>query len=295
MSKKSLKLFFIIVVAAGINITAANATDWVSISGGVKTEDGTSLCAMVLANGQHMFTCNPVGEYKLSVPLDENGQITLYVFCEGFMPFKQVLNRWEDQFDISMPIYECTPDDCENIEGTWSESLNGTMSVTILGETISESLDSSETVSVEQDNCNTEWNFITETNDNFKRTGTVKGNIVSLSGEVVNAAALEREMEDNLKQQGISATVVFYSNTHNGEGIISGDNISYKGTGYMLGTVTYMGESPFSIYIYLAENSILTTNKSRRNTLDKGAEEDIFFQTHFLADFLTEMLGSIFD
>ena len=54
--------------------------------------DGTPLCAMILVNGQSMFSCgaNP-GVFDLEVPLDGNGEITLYVFCAGFAPYREVL------------------------------------------------------------------------------------------------------------------------------------------------------------------------------------------------------------
>ncbi|MGB5993148.1 MAG: hypothetical protein WBG61_12555, partial [Desulfobacterales bacterium] len=60
------------------------------IAGSVSLE-GTPLCAMVLANGQYMFSCDPYGEYQLSVPLDGNGEITLFVFVDGLQPYKQTL------------------------------------------------------------------------------------------------------------------------------------------------------------------------------------------------------------
>jgi hypothetical protein len=64
--------------------------DWIRINGTV-TYEGTPLCTMVLANGQRMFSCGAdLGTYDLEVPLDENGEITLYVFCSGFAPFKRV-------------------------------------------------------------------------------------------------------------------------------------------------------------------------------------------------------------
>ncbi|MFC1788841.1 hypothetical protein ACFLZE_02890 [Thermodesulfobacteriota bacterium] len=63
---------------------------WVEIEGSVSLE-GSPLCAMVLANGQYMFSCDPYGEYQLSVPLDPNGEITLFVFVDGLQPFKQTL------------------------------------------------------------------------------------------------------------------------------------------------------------------------------------------------------------
>jgi hypothetical protein len=63
---------------------------WVTVSGSVSYE-GTPLCAMVLANGQYMFTCEAgenFGTYEFSVPLDEHGEITLFVFVSDFAPFK---------------------------------------------------------------------------------------------------------------------------------------------------------------------------------------------------------------
>ena len=61
---------------------------WYDLSGTVENESGTSLIAMVLANGQYMFTNNPIGEFDLTVPLDSNDKITFYGFCSGFSPYK---------------------------------------------------------------------------------------------------------------------------------------------------------------------------------------------------------------
>jgi hypothetical protein len=59
---------------------------------------------MVLGNGQYMFTCgNNLGQYNLEVPLDSNGQVTLYGFCSGFSPFKVVLGPYGTwNYDITM-------------------------------------------------------------------------------------------------------------------------------------------------------------------------------------------------
>jgi hypothetical protein len=68
----------------------ATKSNWVRIWGTI-TYDDQDLCAMVLANGQHMFSCgNNLGTFSLEVPLDENGEITLYVFCSGKAPYKYV-------------------------------------------------------------------------------------------------------------------------------------------------------------------------------------------------------------
>ena len=46
----------------------------------------TPICAMVLTNGQHMFSCDGTGSYFLKIPLDSNGQFKLQVYADGFAP-----------------------------------------------------------------------------------------------------------------------------------------------------------------------------------------------------------------
>jgi hypothetical protein len=83
------------------SVTTINASDASTPSGwsriiGTVLADGTPLCAMVLANGQYMFSCNAnLGVYDLTVPLDSNGQVTLYVFASGFSPYKKVFDPME--------------------------------------------------------------------------------------------------------------------------------------------------------------------------------------------------------
>ncbi len=73
----------------------------VNVSGSISAA-GLPLCAMVLANGQYMFSCDPAGQYNLNVPLNSDGQITLFGFADGLMPFKAILNSWETSYDIKM-------------------------------------------------------------------------------------------------------------------------------------------------------------------------------------------------
>jgi C-terminal processing protease CtpA/Prc len=82
---------------------SAAQTQWADIHGSV-THEGTPLCAMVLANGQYMFTCgDSLGVWDLEVPLDSSGVITLYGFCSGFSPCKTVLTPSEaSNFDMAM-------------------------------------------------------------------------------------------------------------------------------------------------------------------------------------------------
>jgi hypothetical protein len=69
----------------GVNPGSANKE--VTISGKVLVHDSqTPVCAMVLANGSYMFSCDGNGSYALTFPLDANGQYTLQVYADGFAP-----------------------------------------------------------------------------------------------------------------------------------------------------------------------------------------------------------------
>ncbi len=78
---------------------------WVTISGTVLLDEATPLCAMVLANGQHRFSCSGDGSYEMTVPLDGNGDINLLAFADGFTTFKKTMKPWEaTDFVIYMSV-----------------------------------------------------------------------------------------------------------------------------------------------------------------------------------------------
>ncbi|MCP4351546.1 MAG: hypothetical protein GY795_39270 [Desulfobacterales bacterium] len=288
MSKKFAKLFFAILAASVINFSVAYAADWVSVSGQVKTQDGTLLCAMVLANGQHMFTCADEGEYNMSVPLNDDDQIIFYAFCEGFMPFKQILDRDQNQFDVTMSVCGSpVTDTCENIEGAWSDYVTGSITITVLENTQTDSTDSVRTVSVGQDECNTEWDF-SDSGAPYKRTGTINGNVITLSGEATHTDTFATKVEEGLKEQGMTATVNFTSNNHSGEGTFAEDKITYNGTGSLSGTITYMGAT-LDISVSQTENSTMTRSVSRRDSSMEVSPAQL------LTDFLAETLRAEFD
>ena len=87
---------------------------WVEIEGSVSLE-GTPLCAMVLANGQYMFSCDPYGEYQLSVPLDPNGEITLFAFVDGLQPYKEI-NSFNE--DTDSDGYSISQGDCDDFDAS---------------------------------------------------------------------------------------------------------------------------------------------------------------------------------
>jgi hypothetical protein len=76
--------------------SSGNTDDTTRLTGNVRY-NGSPVCAMVLANGQYMFTCSGDGGFDLNVPLDSNGQITIYSFCSGLAPFKQVIYPYQSQ------------------------------------------------------------------------------------------------------------------------------------------------------------------------------------------------------
>ena len=101
--KKSPLLSVLLSFAIMFVVTSTNAATWTTINGRVLTQTGTPVCAMVLANGQHMFSCDGAGNYTLNVPLDSNDRITLQVFASGFAPYRQTLTAGQAiGFNVSM-------------------------------------------------------------------------------------------------------------------------------------------------------------------------------------------------
>ena len=75
----------------------------INISGKVLIQDGqTPICAMVLANGQFMFSCDGTGSYALNIPLDTNGQFKLQVYADGFAPTIQTFDEFQAMNDVRM-------------------------------------------------------------------------------------------------------------------------------------------------------------------------------------------------
>jgi len=102
-------------------VTEPSVTEgWLVVSGSIKTE-GTPVCALVLANGQSMFSCEGSGQYSLDVPLDQDGNVTLMVFAAGFKPYKRVINS-QNPPGPSAPT----------AEGLWVGQTNNNQAVTAL-------------------------------------------------------------------------------------------------------------------------------------------------------------------
>jgi hypothetical protein len=75
----------------------------INISGKILLQNSqTPICAMALANGQYMFTCDGTGNYALNIPLDTNGQFKLQVYADGFAPITQRYDEFSVVNDVRM-------------------------------------------------------------------------------------------------------------------------------------------------------------------------------------------------
>ena len=75
----------------------------IDISGNVRLQDTqTPVCAIVLANGQYMFSCDATGSYALNIPLDANGQFKLQVYADGFAPAIQRFDEFKPTTVVGM-------------------------------------------------------------------------------------------------------------------------------------------------------------------------------------------------
>ena len=81
----------------------------IDISGRVSSgKSGAAVCALVLANGQFMFSCDGSGAYELNVPLDNNGQFQLQVYAANHAPQVQTFDESRPMNDVRMTsIFEC--------------------------------------------------------------------------------------------------------------------------------------------------------------------------------------------
>lgn len=104
----------------------------VSIFGSIYNNAGTPLCALVLANGQFMFSCQPTGQYSLTAPLDANGQMTLFGFADGHFPYKQVFGTAGGRYDMELNIATSTtppPPVNQSITFNITDSCNNGISI----------------------------------------------------------------------------------------------------------------------------------------------------------------------
>jgi hypothetical protein len=92
MKRKLITIILTVFIILFIHNRLPNAQTERAVITGTVTYEGEPVCAMVLANGQNMFSCgSDLGTFDLEVPLDGNGEITLCVFCSGKAPYKDII------------------------------------------------------------------------------------------------------------------------------------------------------------------------------------------------------------
>jgi hypothetical protein len=84
----------------------------VDLQGDVATDQGTPLCALVLASGKSVFSCNPSGPFLLKgLPLESDGTIKLQVYADGFLPFAMRITDFGYQSVVMTRAGSCPVDD----------------------------------------------------------------------------------------------------------------------------------------------------------------------------------------
>lgn len=87
LRKKSVAVLFVVTLYL-LGQKFVMAAEFVP-AGGYVYFGSTSLCALVLINGQSQFSCDGTGRYDMNVPLNSNGKLTVQVFAAGFEPLRE--------------------------------------------------------------------------------------------------------------------------------------------------------------------------------------------------------------
>ena len=268
-------------------LTAINTT-WVRLEGTL-SYNGTPVCAMVLANGQYMFTCSGDGSYSLDVPLDPaNGSVTLFSFCSGLPPYKYVYTSDQisfnddtdgdgypisqgdcNDFDVSIhpdateicgdgidqdcdgSDLQCSP--CTYIAGNWNASETLNLTCCLGGDCETDTFSGTDTITIQQNECNISYDVYLSGYGTFPRTGTINGNKIQLSGLL---AILQPWCTTTQNTVDIKGTVNGDQINLQGSGIINGtcDGYSFSCTGNSTATLTRLGSSSTSMTMIAKES-----------------------------------------
>jgi hypothetical protein len=102
------------------DLTDTAPTMPVSISGTIKTAGGIPICAMVLASGQYMFSCNPVGDFALyNLPREPDGRVKLQIYADGFRPYIIYVNQ-----SSTLNIVMTAAGACPNYNAPYTPAVN---------------------------------------------------------------------------------------------------------------------------------------------------------------------------
>jgi|Deesub1362B_J571_1020462.scaffolds.fasta_scaffold00011_185 hypothetical protein len=160
-------------------------------------------------------------------------------------------------------------EECVNIAGEWDYYETLTYTCTYAGETESETVSGSGTLTIYQDGCNVRW---TVPGFDVDRTGTIEGDNIQVSGEFMVPLV-----------GGINLT----ENIFTASGTISGDEINMRGTGSAKGT--YEGMS-FSC----TGTSTLALTRVRSSSIFNVDEEiQIYGKPNLLFNGAMQLLGIV--
>jgi hypothetical protein len=83
-------------------------TDEIDLTGDVENAGGTPLCALALASGEFMFTCNPNGPYELlDLPTEDDDSVKRQVYVDGFFPNVEKLYADTDETVVMQRAGDC--------------------------------------------------------------------------------------------------------------------------------------------------------------------------------------------
>ena len=95
-------------LGVALGAITASVADLVDLTGTVETADGTGLCALVLASGQFMFSCDLNGPFSLTnLPRESNGTVKRQVYVDGFFPNVEMLQGSVDETVVMMRASTC--------------------------------------------------------------------------------------------------------------------------------------------------------------------------------------------
>jgi len=110
-------------VHAGDVAAGPPPTSRVDLTGTVEDAGGTPLCALALASGQFMFTCNPNGSYDLQdLPRAGDGTVKRQVYVDGFFPNVETLTGSTDETVVMTRATNCTDYNAFPAPGTFPDS-----------------------------------------------------------------------------------------------------------------------------------------------------------------------------
>lgn len=91
-----------------LSLASMSSAFAVDLQGTVETANGTPVCALALASGRSVFTCNSQGSFNLSdLSTESDGTITLQVYADGFYPNITTLSAFNVQQVVMKPAEVC--------------------------------------------------------------------------------------------------------------------------------------------------------------------------------------------